>query len=108
MSDFFDEELEEKDNSSLLLADIDWTPQNDPFDISVDSFALNIVNRLSGIDEDKFKEEVENLAKQQILDKDIEFFYTCYCNTYMLHNSSPYLTKEFFYQLNNIININFN
>jgi hypothetical protein len=58
MSDFFDEELEENSNSSLLLADIDWTPQNDPFDISVDSFALNIVNRLSGIDEDKFKDEV--------------------------------------------------
>jgi uncharacterized protein len=38
-----------------------------------------------------------------ILDEDIEFFYSCYCNTYLLHNSSPYLTKEFFYQLNNNI-----
>ena len=36
-----------------------------------------------------------------ISSEDIEFFYACYCNTYMLHNSSPYLTKEFFYQLNN-------
>jgi len=36
-----------------------------------------------------------------ILSEDIEFFYSCYCNTYILHNSSPYLTKEFFYQLNN-------
>jgi len=32
--------------------------------------------------------------------KDIEFFYACYCNTYRMHNSPPYLTKEFFHQLN--------
>ena len=46
---------------------------------------------------------IEVITKQGnfILDEDIEFFYACYCNTYMLHNSSPYLTKEFFYQLNN-------
>jgi hypothetical protein len=59
MSDFFDDEIEENNNSHLLLADIEWSSQSDPFDISVDSFSLNIVNRLSGIDEDKFKEEVE-------------------------------------------------
>jgi len=34
-----------------------------------------------------------------IKDEDVEFFYACYCNTYMMHNSSPYLTKEFFYSL---------
>ena len=45
---------------------------------------------------------IEVITKQGnlICDEDIEFFYACYCNTYMLHNSSPYLTKEFFYQLN--------
>ena len=59
MSDFFDDEIEENNNSHLLLADIEWSSQSDPFDISADSFSLNIVNRLSGIDEDKFKEEVE-------------------------------------------------
>jgi len=59
---FFDDEIEENNNSHLLLADIEWSSQSDPFDISVDSFSLNIVNRLSGIDEDKFKEEVEDVA----------------------------------------------
>ena len=34
-----------------------------------------------------------------IREEDIEFFYACYCNTYLMHNSSPYLTKEFFYKL---------
>ena len=43
---------------------------------------------------------IEVTVKQgsSIREEDIEFFYACYCNTYMLHNSSPYLTKEFFYQ----------
>lgn len=59
MSNYFDDEEEDASGSFLLLADIDWTPQNDPFDISTESFSHNIVNRLSGIDEDKFKEEVE-------------------------------------------------
>ena len=31
--------------------------------------------------------------------EDIYFFYLCYCKTYELHGSSPYLTKEFFLKL---------
>ena len=64
MSDFFDDEIEENNDSHLLLADIEWAPQNDPFDISADSFSHNIVNRLSGIDEEKFKEEEMYISKK--------------------------------------------
>ncbi len=31
--------------------------------------------------------------------EDIDFFYQCYCNTYIEHHSSPYLTIDFFYRL---------
>jgi predicted N-acyltransferase len=35
----------------------------------------------------------------EIEKEDIDFFYLCYCKTYELHRSSPYLTKEFFFKL---------
>jgi len=35
----------------------------------------------------------------EIEKEDIDFFYLCYCKTYELHGSSPYLTKEFFLKL---------
>ena len=45
--------------------------------------------------------EISILRKQgtDISNDDIDFFYKCYCETYRLHHSSPYLTKTFFYEL---------
>lgn len=36
------------------------------------------------------------LSGADIQDKDWDFFYTCYCNTYEAHYSTPYLTRAFF------------
>ena len=33
--------------------------------------------------------------------KDWDFFYTCYCNTYFEHHSKPYLTRAFFTEIGN-------
>jgi predicted N-acyltransferase len=52
------------------------------------------------------RREREQVAREQIsfrhipgidsTDQDWEFFYSCYANTYLEHQSSPYLSKEFF------------
>ena len=52
------------------------------------------------------RREREQIAKEQIsfkhisgldsTDQDWEFFYNCYANTYLEHQSSPYLSKAFF------------
>ena len=42
------------------------------------------------------------IERKQGLDisrEDIDFFYQCYCETYRLHNSAPYLKQSFFYEL---------
>lgn len=36
------------------------------------------------------------LLGKDIQEKDWDFFYTCYCNTYAAHHSTPYLTRTFF------------
>lgn len=36
------------------------------------------------------------LLGKDIQERDWEFFYTCYCNTYAAHHSTPYLTRSFF------------
>lgn len=36
------------------------------------------------------------LLGKDIQEKDWDFFYTCYCNTYAAHHSTPYLTRAFF------------
>ena len=36
------------------------------------------------------------LLGADIQEKDWDFFYTCYCNTYAAHHSTPYLTRAFF------------
>ena len=33
---------------------------------------------------------------QEITEDQWDFFYQCYCNTYIDHRSTPYLTREFF------------
>jgi len=33
---------------------------------------------------------------QEVTQKDWDFFYLCYCNTYTEHHSTPYLTRAFF------------
>ena len=38
----------------------------------------------------------KQLTGSEISEKDWEFFYECYCNTYFEHRSKPYLTREFF------------
>lgn len=35
----------------------------------------------------------------EVTEADWDFFYSCYCNTYIAHHSTPYLTREFFSQL---------
>ena len=32
----------------------------------------------------------------EISESDWDFFYSCYCNTYLEHHSTPYLTRDFF------------
>ncbi|OYY50382.1 MAG: GNAT family N-acetyltransferase [Methylophilaceae bacterium 17-44-8] len=39
------------------------------------------------------------LMGKDITEKDWDFFYACYCNTYAVHHSTPYLTREFFSQI---------
>ena len=43
--------------------------------------------------------DIERKLGSEINSHDIEFFYKCYCETYRLHNSNPYLKKSFFYEL---------
>ena len=57
----------------------------------------------------KIKQERNKIKRNEIIIKrkhaddisidDIDFFYECYCETYRLHHSTPYLTKSFFYEL---------
>ena len=42
---------------------------------------------------------IERKQGKDISDDDIDFFYKCYCETYRLHHSMPYLKKLFFYEL---------
>jgi len=42
---------------------------------------------------------IERKQGEDITSEDIDFFYECYCETYRLHNSTPYLQKYFFYEL---------
>ena len=42
---------------------------------------------------------IERKQGKDIKNKDIDFFYECYCETYRLHHSMPYLKKVFFYEL---------
>jgi predicted N-acyltransferase len=42
---------------------------------------------------------IERKKNTDISNEDIDFFYECYCETYRLHNSTPYLQKSFFYEL---------
>ena len=42
---------------------------------------------------------IERIQGDDIKSVDIDFFYECYCETYRLHNSTPYLKKTFFYEL---------
>jgi len=35
----------------------------------------------------------------EITEKDWDFFYQCYCNTYREHHSTPYLTRKFFSEI---------
>ena len=46
-------------NNSILIADLDWKPQSNLFDYSLESFAPDIVKRLQGITEESFALEVE-------------------------------------------------
>ena len=43
--------------------------------------------------------EIIQKVGETITNEDISFFYQCYCNTYQEHNSTPYLTIDFFFQL---------
>ena len=52
-----DDELD--NNNSILIADLDWKPQSNLFDYSLESFAPDIVKRLQGITEESFTVEVE-------------------------------------------------
>jgi len=57
----------------------------------------------------KIKQERKKIEKNGIIierkqgldisSDDIDFFYQCYCETYRLHNSAPYLKQSFFYEL---------
>ncbi len=40
-----------------------------------------------------------HIKGQEITESDWHFFYRCYCNTYAEHHSTPYLTREFFYEI---------
>mgnify|MGYP006076389121 FL=1 len=42
---------------------------------------------------------IERKQGADITIEDIDFFYECYCETYRLHHSTPYLKKSFFYEL---------
>src|SRR5699024_4186317 len=36
---------------------------------------------------------------RNISDDVLDFFYRCYCQTYMEHGNAPYLSRDFFFQL---------
>jgi len=61
-------------------------------------------NKRKKIKQERKKIEINKIIIEQkqgtdITDKDIDFFYECYCETYRLHNSIPYLNRAFFYEL---------
>ncbi|MSQ80856.1 MAG: N-acetyltransferase [Candidatus Methylopumilus sp.] len=39
---------------------------------------------------------IKKIKGSEITEADLDFFYTCYCNTYNEHHSQPYLTRSFF------------
>ena len=40
--------------------------------------------------------KIKKVKGTEIIESDLDFFYTCYCNTYQEHHSNPYLTRNFF------------
>ena len=40
--------------------------------------------------------KIKKVKGTEITESDLDFFYTCYCNTYQEHHSNPYLTRNFF------------
>ncbi|MBC7786799.1 MAG: N-acetyltransferase [Methylophilaceae bacterium] len=41
----------------------------------------------------------KHILGKDIREEDLDFFYTCYANTYLEHRSSPYLTRDFFSEI---------
>ena len=41
----------------------------------------------------------KHIIGTNITESDLDFFYTCYANTYSEHRSSPYLTRDFFSEI---------
>ncbi|HOY70506.1 MAG TPA: GNAT family N-acetyltransferase [Methylotenera sp.] len=41
----------------------------------------------------------KHIKGTEISESDWDFFYSCYCNTYLEHHSTPYLTRAFFSQI---------
>ena len=76
-----DDEDELDNNNSILIADLDWKPQSNLFDYSLESFAPDIVKRLQGITEESFATEVEMWqAHLNILPSFDEFKIRTECN----------------------------
>jgi hypothetical protein len=69
----------------------------------------DFLNTLSQPKRKKIKQERKKLDSlnlnvirktgSNILEEDLQFFYKCYCNTYAIHKSTPYLTYDFFYEI---------
>jgi hypothetical protein len=57
--DYDIEENEDEDQGTVLVADIDWAPNNEKLDWSDPNFTKDIISRLKGITEEGFAAEVE-------------------------------------------------
>ena len=101
---------DEKDHK--LLNDVGWLSrhgvqfkwQNKNYK-NFDEFLTTLThNKRKKIKQERKKIKNSNIfitkkTGEKIKTEDINFFYKCYCNTYQEHNSSPYLTNDFFHRL---------
>ncbi|MDC0127031.1 GNAT family N-acetyltransferase [Methylophilaceae bacterium] len=101
---------EKKDHD--LFNEMGWLPRKGvQFKWHNDSYQTfdEFLQSLSHDKRKKIKQERKKIKKNgicierkqgaDITIEDIDFFYECYCETYRLHHSTPYLKKSFFYEL---------
>mgnify|MGYP001291399978 CR=1 FL=1 len=93
-----------KEMGWLSRKGIQFKWQNDSYKTFDDFLNTLSHNKRKKIKQERKKIQVNEITVEQkqginISSENIDFFYECYCETYRLHNSSPYLKKSFFYEL---------
>lgn len=97
------------ENSATILKQANWVQRHGvQFEWHNESFQSfdEFLSKLTQEKRKKIKQERKKVLNsgvlchqvrgQEITEDQWDFFYQCYCNTYIGHRSTPYLTREFF------------